>query len=59
MLFWWESIVAGAAATVAMTAAMRAGSAMGMTSMNMGLILGSMFKTDEAGANGWAGRYTA
>jgi len=55
MLFWWESIVAGAAATVAMTAAMQAGSAMGMTSMNMGLILGSMFKTDEAGAKrlGW------
>ncbi len=55
MLFWWESIVAGAAATVAMTAAMRAGSAMGMTSMNMGLILGSMFKSDAAGAKrlGW------
>lgn len=52
---WWEGIVAGAAATMAMTAVMMMGSAMGMSRMNMGLILGSMFarRRSQAETIGW------
>lgn len=47
---WWEGLVAGALATVAMTALMQMGAAMGMTRMNMALMLGSMFRRDPESA---------
>lgn len=54
-LQWWEGIVAGAAGTIAMTAMMMMGTAIGMTRMNMGLMLGSMFARRRADAEliGW------
>lgn len=54
-LQWWEGIVAGGAGTIAMTAMMMMGTAMGMTRMNMGLMLGSMFARRRADAEliGW------
>lgn len=49
------SLVAGGVATVVMTALMQMGRSMGMTSMEMPLMLGSMFRRDAAGARqlGW------
>lgn len=47
---WWEGIVAGAVATVVMTALMQMSAAMGMTRMNMALMLGSMFRRDADAA---------
>ncbi len=55
-LQWWEGPVAGGVATVAMTMLMQMGAAMGMTRMNMPLMLGSMLTSDRGRANafGWA-----
>ncbi|MGH2383394.1 MAG: hypothetical protein ACRDG7_19555, partial [Candidatus Limnocylindria bacterium] len=47
---WWEGLVAGVLATVAMPALMQMGAAMGMTRMNMALMLGSMFRRDPESA---------
>jgi hypothetical protein len=47
---WWEGLAAGAVATVAMTVLMQMGAAMGMTRMNMALMLGSMFRRDPESA---------
>lgn len=50
MFHWWEGIVAGFAATVGMTALMELGTAVGMTRMNMAVMLGSMFRRDADSA---------
>ncbi|HUP32698.1 MAG TPA: hypothetical protein VM184_06650 [Gaiellaceae bacterium] len=50
MFFWWQALVAGFVATVVMAALMRMGASMGMTRMDMMVMLGSMFRRDEAGA---------
>ena len=50
MLFWWQALVAAAAATAVMTALMRVGASMGMTRMDMSLMLGSMFRRDADAA---------
>jgi hypothetical protein len=52
---WWQGVVAGGAATVVMTLLLQMGGWMGMTRMNMGLMLGSMFVGDpgRARAVGW------
>ena len=50
MLHWWEGLVAGFAATLVMTPMMQAGAAMGMTRMNMAVMLGSMFRRDAGSA---------
>lgn len=47
---WWEGLVACALATLAMTALMQMGEAMGMTRMNMAVMLGSMFRRDPGSA---------
>lgn len=47
---WWEGLIGGAAGTVVMTLMMVMGAAMGMSRMDMGLMLGSMFRRDEASA---------
>jgi hypothetical protein len=47
---WWEGLVAGALATFVMTALMQMGAAMGMTRMNMAVMLGSMFRRDPGSA---------
>jgi hypothetical protein len=47
---WWEGLVAGALATLAMTALMQMGAAKGMTRMNMAVMLGSMFRRDPGSA---------
>lgn len=50
MFEWWEGLVAGFVATVVMTMLMQMGSAMGMTRMNMAVMLGSMFRRDPDAA---------
>lgn len=50
MLHWWEGLVAGFAATLVMTPLMQMGAAMGMTRMNMTVMLGSMFRRDADSA---------
>ena len=47
---WWERLVAGAAATVFMTLLMEMGAAVGMTRMNMAVMLGSMFRREPGSA---------
>lgn len=56
MFHWWESLIAASVANAGMTALTQMGKAMGMTSMHFGLMLGSMFRRDPAGARtlGWA-----
>lgn len=49
-MHWWEALVAGFAATLVMTALMQMGAAMGMTRMNMAVMLGSMFRKDAESA---------
>jgi hypothetical protein len=49
-MFWWQALVAGFVGTVVMTALMRMGASMGMTRMDMAVMLGSMFRRDEEGA---------
>lgn len=55
MFEWWQALIAGGVATVVMTALMQMGRSMGMTRMEMPLMLGSMFRRDAAGARrlGW------
>lgn len=50
MFHWWEGLVAGLAATAVMTPLMQMGAAMGMTRMNMAVMLGSMFRGDANSA---------
>ncbi len=50
MLHWWEGLVAGFAATLVMTPLMQMGARMGMTRMNMPVMLGSMFRRDADSA---------
>lgn len=54
-LHWWEGLVAGGVATVVMTLLMQIGAAMGMTRMNMPLMLGSMLVRERERARklGW------
>lgn len=50
MFHWWEGLVAGLAATAVMTPLMKMGAAMGMTRMDMPLVLGAMFRRDARSA---------
>ncbi len=47
---WWQGIVAGAGGVVAMSMLMRMGMAVGMTTMDLPTVLGSMVRRDRAGA---------
>jgi hypothetical protein len=52
---WWEGLIAGGLATAVMTATMLVGAAVGMTRMDMPLMLGSMFRREAGSARalGW------
>ncbi len=54
-LQWWQGLVAGGVGTAVMTVFMQMGAAMGMTQMNMPLMLGSMLTSDRRRATvfGW------
>ncbi len=54
-LQWWQGLVAGGVATAVMTMLMQMGGAMGMTRMNMPIMLGSMLTRDATRASvlGW------
>jgi hypothetical protein len=47
---WWQGIVAGGAGVVAMSIVMQMGKQMGMTTMDLPTVLGSMFRGDREGA---------
>jgi hypothetical protein len=47
---WWQGIVAGGGGVLAMSVVMRMGMRMGMTSMDLPTVLGSMFRGDRTGA---------
>ncbi len=50
MFLWWQALVAAAVATLVMTALMWMAASMGMTRMDMSLMLGSMFRRDTDAA---------
>ena len=47
---WWEGLAAGGVATVLMTLLMQMGAALGMTRMDMAVMLGSMVRRDAVSA---------